>query len=89
VPTMLEAGLPGYEFTAWFTIAAPRGVPAPIVNKLNADIGTIMHSAVLAPKWAEQGVTPMRGDPASAEAFFAAETKKWTAVIESQRLRVD
>ncbi len=89
VPTMLEAGLPGYEFTAWFTIAAPRGVPGPIINKLNADIGTIMHSAVLAPKWAEQGVTPMRGDPASAEAFFAAETKKWTAVIESQRLRVD
>jgi tripartite-type tricarboxylate transporter receptor subunit TctC len=89
VPTLIEAGLPGYEFTAWFTIAAPRGVPAAIVGKLNADINTIMHSALLAPKWAEQGVTPMRGDPASAEAFFAAETKKWTAVIESQHLRVD
>ena len=89
VPSIEEAGLPGYAFTAWFTIAAPRGVPAPVLHKLNADINTVLHSPMLAPKWAELGVLPMSGTPASAEAYFAAETKKWTAVIEAAHLRLE
>ncbi len=88
VPSIAESGLPGYAFTAWFTLAAPRGVPAAIVNKLNGDINTIMHSAVLAPRWAQLGVLPMSGSAANAEAYFAAETKKWTGVIESANLRI-
>ena len=89
VPSIEEAGLPGYAFTAWFTIAAPRGIPAPVLQKLNADINAIIHAPALAPRWAELGVLPMSGTPANAEAYFAAETRKWTAVIEAAHLRVE
>jgi tripartite-type tricarboxylate transporter receptor subunit TctC len=89
VPSIAEAGLPDYAFTAWFTVAAPRGVPAPIVAKLNADINTVMHQPRLAAKWSDLGVLPMSGDAASAEAYIAAEAKIWTAVIEAARLRAE
>jgi tripartite-type tricarboxylate transporter receptor subunit TctC len=89
VPSIAEAGLPAYDFTAWFTVAAPRGMPPEILNKLNADINNVMRSAALAPKWQELGVTPMGGTVNSAETFIAAETQKWNNVIASAHLRVD
>lgn len=88
-PSIAEAGLPAYDCTAWFTIAAPRGIPPEILNKLNADINNVMRSAALAPKWQELGVTPMGGTVSSAETFIAAETQKWNNVIASAHLRVD
>jgi tripartite-type tricarboxylate transporter receptor subunit TctC len=89
VPTIAESGLEAYSATAWFTIAAPRGVPAEIIRKLNGDIATVIRSPEMATRWRDLGVTPMGGTPEAAAQFFATETEKWTNVIRTSGIRSD
>ncbi|OWT80651.1 MULTISPECIES: tripartite tricarboxylate transporter substrate binding protein [unclassified Achromobacter] len=88
VPTIAQDGLPGYAFTAWFTIAAPAHTPDAIVDKLNHDIREIMLSKEMAPKLADLGVTPVPGDrDAKATAtFIAGETSTFSKMIETTHL---
>src|SRR5581483_9315903 len=80
LPTVAEAGVPGFESTAWYTIAASSKVPAPIVRKLNADINDIINAPDVQPRIAELGATKMGGSPEAAAKYFAAETEKWNKV---------
>jgi tripartite-type tricarboxylate transporter receptor subunit TctC len=89
VPTVAEAGLPGYEATAWFTIAAPSKVPAPIIQKLNADMNGIMKLPEMEARFRELGLTRIGGSPEEAAKFFAAETEKWNKVIKAANLRAE
>jgi len=91
VPTVGEDGLPGYAFTAWFTIAAPAGTPAPIVDKLNRDIRDIMLASDLQPRLAEMGITPVPGnlDAAGSRTYIAAETQKFGTMIKDAKLTAD
>jgi tripartite-type tricarboxylate transporter receptor subunit TctC len=88
VPTIAEDGLPGYAFTAWFTIAAPAHTPDAIVDKLNHDIREIMLSKELAPRLADLGVTPVPGnrDAKATATFIAGETKTFSQMIETAHL---
>ncbi len=58
VPTIAEAGVPGYEATIWLGLMAPIGTPKPIVDKLNAEIATIMRRPDIVQAWAAQGAVP-------------------------------
>ena len=89
VPTVAEAGVPGFEATAWFTIAAPAKVPADIVRKLNADMNAFFKAAEMQPRWLEMGLVPIGGSPADAEKFFASEREKWNKVIKAAGIRGD
>ena len=89
VPTVAESGLPGFDATAWFTIAAPSKVPAPIVQKLNADINGIMKQPEMEARFRELGLTRIGGSPEEAAKYFAAETEKWNKVIKTANLRAD
>ena len=89
VPTVAESGVPGYESTAWFTVAAPAKVPAEIIRKLNADINAFIHAPDLQPRLKEIGVTPVGGSPEAAAKYFAAETEKWNGVIRAARIKAD
>lgn len=88
VPTIAQDGLPGYAFTAWFTIAAPANTPDAIVDKLNRDIREIMLSKDMAPKLADLGVTPVPGnrDAKASAAFIAGETSTFSKMIETAHL---
>jgi len=88
LPTIAEDGLPGYAFTAWFAISAPKGTPANIIDKLNKDIREIMHSKDLESKFATMGVIPVPGDRSASEskAFMAEETKKFQILIREAKL---
>ncbi len=83
VPTMAEAGVPGYESIAWYGVMAPKGTPAPIVNLLNAE----MRKALAAPdvaKWlAEQGSADVAGTPEQFGAFIKSEIAKWGRVVKA------
>ena len=83
VPTMAEAGVPGYESIAWYGVVAPKGTPAPIVKLLNAE----MRKALTAPdvaKWlAEQGSANVAGTPEQFGAFIKAEIGKWAKVVKA------
>jgi tripartite-type tricarboxylate transporter receptor subunit TctC len=89
VPTVAESGVPGFEATAWFTIAAPAKVPADIVRKLNADMNVFFKAPEMQARWIEMGLVPMGGSPADAEKFFVSEREKWNKVIKTAGIRGD
>jgi tripartite-type tricarboxylate transporter receptor subunit TctC len=89
VPTLAETGVPGFEATAWFTIAAPAKVPADIIRKLNADMNAFLKAPEMQQRWIDMGVVPLGGSPADAEKFFVVEREKWNKVIKAAGIRGD
>jgi tripartite-type tricarboxylate transporter receptor subunit TctC len=89
VPTVAEAGLPGYAALSWFTVAAPRGTPPALVEQLAADLRRVMSTPDVKAQLDEQGATLVLDTPAQARRFIAQETVKWNRVIEATRLQLD
>ncbi len=84
-----ELGVPGYEAVPYYTISTGSRVPGDIVRKLNADIDAIVKQPDLAPRWAQFGITPLGGSQEAALQRNAAETEKWTRVIQTAGIRAD
>ncbi len=89
VPTLAETGVPGFEATAWFTIAAPAKVPAEIIRKLNTDMNAFLKAPEMQQRWVDMGAVPLGGSPADAEKFFVVEREKWNKVIKAAGIRGD
>jgi tripartite-type tricarboxylate transporter receptor subunit TctC len=89
VPTVAEAGVPGYSSVPWYTISAARGVPAAIVNKLNVEINAVLKVPDLVLRWEALGVLPLGGSVADAVQRNKAETDKWSAVIDAAQIKLD
>ncbi len=89
VPTIAEAGLPGYAGGSWFTLAAPAGVPAALIDRINADVRRVLQSPEAVTRYAVLGMNFAPQTPAQARAFFQSETVKWTRVIEAANLQLD
>lgn len=88
VPTAQEAGAPGYVATAWMTLAAPATVPAPLLERLNADARAVLSDAAVRARFASLGAIPIGGTVEESRRFFAEETVKWNAVINTAGIRV-
>ncbi|MEM8513340.1 tripartite-type tricarboxylate transporter receptor subunit TctC [Massilia sp. MP_M2] len=82
VPTIAEAGVPGYEATSWFGLLAPAGTPAPVVAKLNTAILKALADPDVKKKLLEQGAEPAGETPAQFAAFIASETVKWGKIVK-------
>jgi len=82
VPTMVEAGVPGFVATLLTGIVAPAGTPAPIVAKLQQEIAAIQETAELKQQFAAEGVDAMRLGSAEFGAFFAQDMGKWERVVK-------
>jgi tripartite-type tricarboxylate transporter receptor subunit TctC len=89
VPTIAEAGVPGYSATSWFTLAAPRSMPAERVEKVNRDVNRVLASPEAAARLDALGIVFTPNTPAEAAAFFKSETIKWNRVIEAANLTLD
>lgn len=89
LPTVAEAGVPGYSGTSWFTLAAPASMPAALVAKLNQDVARILASPEVMARYDKLGINYAPNTPAEAVAFFKSETAKWNRVIEAARLQLD
>ena len=89
VPTIAEAGVPGYEATIWLGLMAPAGTPAPIVNRLNGEIGRIVGSADIREAWAKQGAVPMVMTPEAFGAYLRQDIEKWAKVVKLSGAKVD
>lgn len=83
VPTIAEAGLPGYESTPWFGLYVTAGTPEPIVQKLHAAITKGLNDPAIVEKFAEQGATAYSETPEAFAAFMADETQKWADVVKA------
>ncbi len=89
VPTIAEAGVPGYSGTSWFSLAAPASMPAALVAKLNQDVQRVLASPEVVARYDKLGMNYTPNSPAEAAAFFKSETEKWTRVIEAARIQLD
>jgi tripartite-type tricarboxylate transporter receptor subunit TctC len=82
VPTMAEAGVPGYEATLWFALVAPAGLPASIATRLNREAVDILNSADMKETLEQQGVVPEPGTPESLTEQIRRDIVKWKDVIQ-------
>jgi tripartite-type tricarboxylate transporter receptor subunit TctC len=89
VPTVAEAGVPGYEATIWLGIMAPAGTPKEIVDKLNAAIGKVVARADVKEAWAKQGAVPMVMSPAEFDKYLRADIEKWARVVKLSGAKVN
>ena len=64
IPTMIEAGYPNFESVVWWSLAAPKGTPQAIIQRLNADLSKIMVSAEIKEAFDKLGITPLFSTPA-------------------------
>jgi tripartite-type tricarboxylate transporter receptor subunit TctC len=82
VPTVAEAGVPGYEATIWLGIMAPAGTPKAIVDKLNAEIKKVVNRGDVKDAWAVQGAVPMTMTPDEFDKYLRADIEKWAHVVK-------
>jgi len=89
VPTVAEAGPPGYEATVWWGLVAPAGTPRDVVGKLNADTNKALSDPAIISKLAELGVVITAGTPEQFAAFIQAQTELWSGVIKAAGIKPD
>jgi tripartite-type tricarboxylate transporter receptor subunit TctC len=82
VPTVAET-VPGYEASAWFGMAVPKGTPRPIIDKLNKTVNEALADPAMQAKLAELGGTDISGTPEDFGRIIAAETDKWSKVVKA------
>jgi tripartite-type tricarboxylate transporter receptor subunit TctC len=89
LPTIGEAGVTGFEATAWFTLATASGVPPAIVEKLNADIRKILQQPDVVARFKGLGAVVVGNSVVDAKIFVVNETMKWNRVIEAAGIKID
>jgi tripartite-type tricarboxylate transporter receptor subunit TctC len=86
VPTIAEAGVPGYEWHNWFGFVAPRGTPAAIVARLNREIAAIVAQPSIAREYVEQGYEVVAGPPDEMAHGIASDLERFRSLIRSMRI---
>ena len=86
VPTIAEAGVPGYESTIWIGIMAPKGTPKAVVDKLNAEINKAINKPAIQAAWSKQGAVPLVMTPGEFDAYLRKDIEKWAKVVKEAGL---
>ncbi|HZA14278.1 MAG TPA: tripartite tricarboxylate transporter substrate-binding protein, partial [Myxococcaceae bacterium] len=89
VPTVSEAGVPGYDAVIWLGIMAPKGTPQKVVDKLNTEINKVLVKPDVKKAWAEQGVLPMVMKPSEFGAYLRDDITKWAKVVQISGAKVE
>ncbi len=89
IPTIAEAGVPGYETTAWGGIVVPVGTPQAIVTKLNTEINKALRTSTVKERYAAIEAEPVGGTPEEFAAFVKKETVKWADVVKKSGAKLD
>ena len=89
VPTLSEAGVPGYEATIWVGLMAPKGTPKDVVDRLNQAVSKIASQADVRQQWAKQGAVPMVMNPAVFDKYIQDDVAKWAQVIRAANIKMD
>ena len=82
VPTVIEAGVPGYDVASWNALAAPAKTPRPVIDRVRDALAKALADPDVQKRFAELGVDPRPSTPEELRAFYQSEAKRWTAVVE-------
>ncbi len=89
VPSISEAGLPGYEVSVWYGALAPAGTPAAVINRLHAEISKIVQLPDIKERWAVLGAETVHNTPEQFAAFLKADLGKWAKVVRDSGAKID
>jgi len=89
LPTMAEAGVPGFDISTWFGLMAPAGTPPGVIAKWNADVTRILSSPDMRERLAAQGAEAAPTTPAEFSAFIASELPKYARIVKASGAKVD
>jgi tripartite-type tricarboxylate transporter receptor subunit TctC len=89
VPTVAEAGVPGYETTIWLGIMAPKGTPPAVVTKLNTEIVKIVSQPQVVADWGKQGAVTMPMSPDEFEKYLNGDIVKWERIVKISGAKPD
>ncbi|OGA51494.1 MAG: LacI family transcriptional regulator [Betaproteobacteria bacterium RIFCSPLOWO2_12_FULL_62_58] len=89
VPTMIEAGVPGYEVTIWYAVFFPAGAPKAVIARLNSELVKILNGSDMKERMAQIGVDPAPSTPEELAAFVKAETIKYTKVAQDAGIKLE
>jgi tripartite-type tricarboxylate transporter receptor subunit TctC len=89
VPSLAEAGVPGYDVEVWFGVVAPAATPKEIIARLNAEIQRILALPDVKGRFAQVGVRTIGGSPEQFAAYLREQTEKWGKVARDAGVRVD
>ena len=89
VPTVIEAGLPGFSTTSWHVLMAPTGTPAPIVDALSAAVGQALRDAEVISRLLAMGETSTPTTPDATAQFLKNEAVRWAEVIRAANITLD
>jgi len=89
VPTVAEAGVPGYEAVIWLGVMAPKGTPPAAINRLNAEIAKVAANPDVRAEWARQGATAMAMPPDEFARYVSDDIAKWEKVIKVSGAKAD
>ena len=89
VPTVAEAGVPGYDAVIWLGIMAPAATPRPVVERLNAEITKIVNAPDMKAAWGRQGAIAMSMTPDEFARFMRADIDKWARIVKISGAKPD
>jgi len=89
IPTLSEAGVPGYETGIWLGLMAPTGTPRPVIERLNAEIVKVLNSPDVKKNWGDQGATPMPMTIEQFDKFLRDDITKWAPVVRATGMKVN
>jgi tripartite-type tricarboxylate transporter receptor subunit TctC len=89
LPTIAEAGVPGYDTSSWFAFFVPAKTPPEIIKKMHADIVAVLAEAPIRAKLDQQGLIPIGSTPEELRAHFKSEMEKWAPVIKAAGIKVE
>jgi tripartite-type tricarboxylate transporter receptor subunit TctC len=89
LPTVAEAGVPGYEVVLWHGLVAPKGVPRPIVDRLNREANEVLKAKEMEDLLATDGVAPAGGTSDKFRAVIKADIERWRGVVKQANIKVD
>jgi len=86
VPTVQEAGVPGYDVTSWNALAAPAKTPAAAIRRVQVELEKALAAPEVQKRFAELGVEPSASTPERLRAFFISESRRWSRVVEAAKI---
>ena len=89
IPTIAEAGVPGYNATGWYGMLAPTGTPQAVIDRLNAEVVKILTTPELKERLASEGAVAVGNTPAQFDKFIRDEIGKWAKIIRDLKIKVD